>query len=306
MHLVAVIALENVVPFDLATPYEVFSRAPGYEVRICGEAREVDAGGFVMRTRFGLKALEHADTIIVPGIGDISKPVSSKVIKALRAAALRGTRIASICSGAFVLAATGLLDGKRATTHWLAAAELARRFPSVKVDPDVLYVDTGQLLTSAGAAAGLDLCLHLVRRDFGATVAMQTARLSVMPLERDGGQSQFIVHAAPVEASSLDPLLHWLEKNLARALPLEDIAHHAGLSVRTLTRRFSEQLGTTPLQWLLKARVRRAQHLLESTSQSIEVVAEHSGFSSASALREHFHRVVNASPQRYRSSFRRT
>ena len=311
MHQVAVVALDGVVPFDLATPCEVFGRvrlpsgSAGYRVRVCGVRREVDAGTFTLKTRHGLSLLSKAHTVIVPGIADVSVPIPGELVQALRAAAKRGARIASICSGAFVLAATGLLDGRRATTHWLATEELARRHPTIEVDPNVLYVDGGQLLTSAGAAAGLDLCLHLVRLDYGAAVAADAARLSVMPLERDGGQSQFIVHAPPgPELSSLEALLPWLEKHLARKLSLEVIARRAALSVRTLNRRFREQLGTTPLNWLLRARVRRAQALLETTSLSVESIAAKVGFGSASALREQFQRFVSTSPYAYRRAFR--
>ena len=203
MHRVAVVAFNGVVPFDLSVAYEVFGRvrlangSPGYEVQVCGAQREVDAGAFIMKTRYGLGALAKAHTIVLPGVADLELTVPPELIRAVRAAASRGARIASICTGAFVLAATGLLHGRRATTHWLAAAELARRYPAIHVDADVLYVDSGQYLSSAGAAAGLDLCLHVVRRDYGAAVAADTARLSVMPLERAGGQSQFIVHAPP-------------------------------------------------------------------------------------------------------------
>ncbi|HEY0468291.1 MAG TPA: AraC family transcriptional regulator, partial [Polyangiaceae bacterium] len=185
IHRVAIVALEGVVPFDLATPCEVFGRVrlaggrPGYEVRVCSARREIDAGAFVIKTRHDLSSLSRADTVILPGIADAAQPIPLSLIKALRAAAARGVRVASICSGAFVFAATGLLDGRRATTHWLATAELARRYPEIEVDADVLYVDTGQFLTSAGAAAGLDLCLHIVRLDHGAAVAADTARLSV-------------------------------------------------------------------------------------------------------------------------------
>ena len=311
MHQVAVVALDGVVPFDLATPCEVFGRvqlasgSAGYEVRVCGVRREVDAGAFTLKTRHGLSGLSKAHTIIVPGVADVSLPIPGELVHALRASAKRGARIASICTGAFVLAATGLLDGRRATTHWLASAELARRHPAIEVDPHVLYVDGGQFLTSAGAAAGLDLCLHLVRLDYGAAVAADTARLSVMPLERDGGQSQFIVHAPPApEHSSLEALLPWLEKHLSQRLTLQLMARRAALSVRTLNRRFREQLGTTPLNWLLRARVRRAQALLETTSHSVEGIAAKVGFGSVSALREQFQRFVSTSPHAYRRAFR--
>jgi transcriptional regulator GlxA family with amidase domain len=308
---VAIVALDGVVPFDLSVPTEVFQRVrlpggrAGYEVRVCGVTPEVNAGAFSLRTRWGLEELARADTVILPGTSDVRVPVPEELVRAVRAAAASGTRVASICSGAFLLAATGLLDGRRATTHWLATDELARRHPEIHVDPDVLYVDEGQFLTSAGAAAGLDLCLYMVRLDYGAAVAADAARRSVMPLERDGGQSQFILHAPPApDGSSLEPLLRWLDENLHEPLTLEDIARHAAMSVRTLHRRFREQMGTTPLQWILRARVRRAQLLLETTGHSVEAIAERVGFGSATAFREHFQRFVTTSPQAYRRAFR--
>jgi len=311
MHRVAIVATDGVVPFDLATPCEVFGRVqlpggrPGYQVRVCGVARELDTGTFRIQVRHGLEELARADTIILPGTADPSAPVPDRLVRAVRKAAAGGTRVASLCSGAFLLAATGLLDGRRATTHWLATRELARRYPKVCVDPDVLYVDEGQVLTSAGAAAALDLCLHMVRLDYGSAVAAEAARFSVMPLERDGGQSQFIVHASPPpDGSSLAPLLVWLEENLDAELALGDIARRAAMSVRSLNRRFREQTGTTPLQWLLRARVRRAQLLLETTAHSIERVATNVGFGSVTAFREHFRRAVATSPQAYRRAFR--
>jgi transcriptional regulator GlxA family with amidase domain len=311
MHAVAVVALDGVVPFDLSTPCEVLGRArlpgghAGYQVRVCGVKPRVNAGAFDMQLRHGLDELARADTIILPGISDLDVQIPPALLRAVRAAAAAGTRVASICTGAFLLAATGLLDGLRATTHWRAADELARRHPAIEVDPAVLYVDEGQFLTSAGAAAGLDLCLHIVRLDYGSAVAADTARVSVMPLERDGGQSQFIMHAPPApDGASLEPLLRWLEENLHEPLTLEDIAHHGALSVRTLNRRFREQTGTTPLQWLLRARVRRAQHLLETTQHPVESIAGKVGFGSATALREHFQRFVATSPRAYRRAFR--
>jgi transcriptional regulator GlxA family with amidase domain len=311
MHTVAVLALDGVIPFDLATPIEVFARtrlpsgdAP-YRVRICGTGEAIDAGAFTLRPPWGLAALAAADTIVLPG-RDTLRPVPDEVLDALRRAAAAGARIASICSGAFILAATGLLDGRRATTHWAAAAELAARHPRVDVDPDVLYVDNGQLLTSAGAAAGLDLCLHLIRRDHGSAVAAQAARLSVMPLEREGGQAQFIRHDQPPapRGSILEPVLSWMEENCAEELTLRDIATHASMSTRTLNRRFREQTGTTPLQWLLRARVRQAQHLLEATSHPVERIAREVGFGSTTAFRDRFRRVVGTSPHGYRTTFR--
>jgi transcriptional regulator GlxA family with amidase domain len=311
MHLVAVVAFDGVVPFDLSTPCEVFGRVrlpggrAGYQVRVCGVKPEVSAGLFSMKVPYGLAELAYADTIVLPGLADLSLPIAVSLLDAVCAAAHNGTRVVSICTGAFLLAATGLLDGLRATTHWLAAGELARRHPLITVDPSVLYVDNGQLLTSAGAAAGLDLCLHLVRLDYGAAVAADTARVSVMPLERDGGQSQFIMHVPPAPScSSLEPLLRWLEERLHDPLTLAQIAQHAGMSIRTLNRRFREQTGTTPLQWLLRARVRRAQHLLEVSAYSLESITARVGFGSSAAFRAHFQRLVSTTPQAYRRAFR--
>jgi transcriptional regulator GlxA family with amidase domain len=232
-------------------------------------------------------------------------PLPPGVGAALREAAAAGTRIASICSGTFPLAATGLLDGLRATTHWLGAARLAAAYPDIDVDPGVLYVDNGQILTSAGAAAGLDLCLHLIRRDYGSAVAADAARLSVMPLEREGGQAQFIVHdhTPSPKGVVLEPVLDWLRDNLARELTLDEIAAHAGVSTRTLMRRFREQTGTTPLQWLHRARVRQAQHLLETTRHSVERIGAQVGFGSPTAFRDRFKRTTGVSPHTYRRTF---
>ena len=311
MHAVAVLALDQVIPFDLSTPIEVFNRTrlpddrPAYEVRICAATRTVDAGAFTLTAPYGLDALAGADTIILPGCADLAAPVPEPVLDAIRAAAAHGTRIASICTGAFILAATGLLDGHRATTHWVAASLLAQRFPGIDVDPGVLYVDNGQFLTSAGAAAGLDLCLHLIRRDHGSAVAADAARLSVMPLEREGGQAQFIATDQPPtpRGSVLEPVLRWMQDNTDSELTLEDIAEHAGMSTRTLNRRFREQTGTTPLQWLHRARIRQAQYLLEATDHPVDRIAGQVGFGSPTAFRDRFKRVVGTSPAAYRSAF---
>lgn len=309
MHIVAIVALHGVVPFDLSTPCEVLGRVrvPGlhdaYQIRVCGEAKYVKAGAFDIRVQWDLSHLAGANTVIVPGLANPMMPIADEVIEAIRGAAAGGARIASICTGAFVLAATGLLDGLRATTHWLAAPELARRYPLIKVDPNVLFVDNGQILTSAGAAAGLDMCLHMVRRDYGMAVAADTARVSVMPLEREGGQAQFIVHEPPASGTTLEPLLRWLEENLHSTLTLEDIARQAGMSIRTLNRRFHEQTGTTPLQWVLASRVRRAQQLLETTGLPVEQVATTVGFESVTTFRDRFNRLVGTNPQAYRRAF---
>jgi transcriptional regulator GlxA family with amidase domain len=314
MHIVAVLALPGVVPFDLGVPLEVFGRtrledgSNPYEVRVCSPTGRVDAGAFVLDTPWGLDALDSADTIILPGYADADAPIGDEVIGGLRTAAARGARIASICSGAFLLAATGLLDGLRATTHWVAAGLLASRHPEIEVDPGVLYIDNGQVATSAGAAAGLDLCLHLIRRDHGSAVAATAARLSVVPLEREGGQAQFIVHERPPaprgRGSTMEPLLRWLEESAPADLTTGQIAAHAGMSTRTLNRHFREQTGTTPLRWLHGARVRRAQHLLETTGESVDRIGDRAGFGSPTAFRDRFRSIVGTSPQAYRQAFR--
>ncbi|MFE0378774.1 GlxA family transcriptional regulator [Streptomyces inhibens] len=314
MHTVAVLALDGVIPFDLSTPIEVFERTrrpdgrPAYRVRVCAPTEDIDAGAFTLRAPWSLDTLAEADTIILPGISDPAAPVPDEVIDALRQAAARGTRLASICTGAFILAATGLLDGHRATTHWAAAAQFAARHPAIDVDPDVLYVDNGQLLTSAGAAAGLDLCLHLIRCDLGSAVAADAARLSVMPLEREGGQAQFIVHEHPPapRGSALEPLLRWMQDNARRDLTLDDLASQAGMSVRTLNRRFREQTGTSPLQWLHRARIRQAQYLLETTTHPVDRIALQVGFGSPTAFRDRFKRLIGTSPHAYRRAFQGT
>ncbi|SCD68099.1 Transcriptional regulator GlxA family, contains an amidase domain and an AraC-type DNA-binding HTH domain [Streptomyces sp. LcepLS] len=313
MHTVAVLALDHVIPFDLSVPIETFGRTrlpdgrDAYRVVVCAPSpgEEVATGAFTLRAPYGLDALRTADTVVVPGTATPLAPLPAPVLEALREVAARGTRIASICTGAFPLAATGLLDGLRATTHWAAAALLAETYPAVEVDPDVLHVDNGQLLTSAGAAAGLDLCLHLVRRDYGSAVAADAARLSVMPLEREGGQAQFIVAPWPAtpRGAELEPLLAWLEAHLDEEVTVERMARQAGTSTRTLIRHFKEQTGTTPLRWLHRARVRRGQHLLETTGYSVERIAGQVGFGSAGAFRERFKRTTGVSPQGYRRAF---
>ncbi|MGA5760397.1 GlxA family transcriptional regulator [Nonomuraea bangladeshensis] len=311
MHTVVVLALDQVVAADLATPVEVFGRVRvdgrrAYRVLVCAVTPQVASDAFTIVAPHGLEALREADTIVVPGCSEGAAPPDPAALEALRAAAAGGVRIASICVGAFTLAAAGLLDGLSATTHWAAAERLAEAYPLVDVRPDVLYVDNGQILTSAGAAAGLDLCLHLIRRDLGSAVAADAARLAVTPLEREGGQAQSVTHARPPapRGSLLEPVLSWIEDNLAGELTPAGMAARAGMSERTFGRRFREQTGTTPLQWLLRARVRRAQLLLETTDHGVERVAAQAGFTSATAFRERFKRVVGVTPQSYRASFR--
>jgi transcriptional regulator GlxA family with amidase domain len=313
MHSVAILALEGVVASDLSAPIEVFGRTclpdgqAAYRVRVCSPSNEIDTGTFTLRAPWRLDILTEADTIILPGLANPMAPIPDDVLAALRNVATRGTRIASICTGAFILAATGLLDGLRATTHWLAANELARRYPRVHVDANVLFVDNGQFLTSAGAAAGFDLCLHMIRQDYGSAVAASAARISVMPLERDGGQAQFIAHEPPPpDGTTLEPLLRWMDEHMHQDLRLEDIAAQAMMSTRTLSRRFREQAGTTPLQWLNRARLRKAQCLLETTDHPIELIASHVGFGSSTTFRDQFKHLVGVSPQAYRRAFRGT
>ena len=312
MHAVAVAAFDGVNPFDLAIPCEVFGRvrladgrAP-YRVRVCGVTRMVDAGTFALGTATGLGVLARADTVVVPGLNDPAVVVPPSLVRALRRAHANGARIASICSGSFVLAAAGLLDGLRATTHWLAAAELARRYPAVDVDPNVLFIDNGRVLTSAGAAAGMDLCLHMVRRDHGATVAAYAARLAVVPFERDGNQAQLVAHSAPApDAPSLEPLLRWMDAHPHEDLSLARLARRAAMSARSLSRRFRAETGTTPARWISALRVRRAQQLLETSRLSIERIADEVGFGSTATFRDRFQRVVGTSPQAYRRAFAR-
>lgn len=309
-HLVAVLAFDGVVLADLATPCEVFARVvtkdgrKAYEIRVCAEHPQVASEHANLSKLWRLSTLRSADTIIVPGLDRLDRAVSEAVQSELRKAIRRGARVASICTGAFILGAVGALDGCRATTHWLAASELARRYPAVTVDANVLYVDNGTVLTSAGAAAGVDLCLHLVRRDFGASVAAEAARAAVMPLERAGGQAQFIVYEAPsAEGTAIGPVLEWLEHHLTADASLAALARRSAMSVRTFCRRFHEQVGTTPAAWIARARLRQAQKLLETTQWSVERVATEVGLGSSTVLRQYFSKMLGTTPRAYRLSF---
>lgn len=311
-HLVTIVAFDGVVLGDLSVPCEVFGRVrqsngrPFYEVRICSLASRVRSEHVTLEVPWRLSSIRRADTVIIPGVENPAHVPPASILRAIRGAVVRGARVASICSGAFVLASTGALDGLRATTHWLAATELQQRFPAIDVDPDVLYVDNGTILTSAGAAAGFDLCLHLVRRDVGAEAAAAVARACVMPLERSGGQAQFIVHEPPMNnGTSIGRLMIWIEQNLCGDLSLPALARNAAMSVRTLSRNFRSQAGMTPAEWIARARVRSAQRLLETTRLDVEQVAAECGFGSASVLRQHFAAVVGTSPLSYRRAFSR-
>ncbi|TDO43176.1 transcriptional regulator GlxA family with amidase domain [Kribbella sp. VKM Ac-2527] len=311
MTIVAVLAIEGVIGLELTGACQVFATAkdpvdgrPLYDVRVCGGPAGTDVVAFdrgILRAQapYGFEEALRADTVIVPASFD---PPTS-VVEVVREAHRRGIRIASICTGAYVLAEAGLLDGRQAATHWNHAAELARRYPEVDVVTDALYLDDGDVLTSAGVTAGLDLCLHLVRRDHGSAVAAAVARQLVMAPHRDGGQAQYI--ATPVVAGndSLEPVLHWMTEHLTEPLTLATIAAQASLSTRSLSRRFRDQIGTTPLQWLIRARLARAQELLETTDLNIAQVAAAAGFGSPLLLRQHFTRTLNTTPTNYRRTF---
>jgi transcriptional regulator GlxA family with amidase domain len=254
---------------------------------------------------YPLAAAIDADTIVVIGVPAGREPLT-EALDLLREAHGRGIRIASISAGgARVMAASGLLDGRRLATHWSRANMLAERYPQVVVDTDVLYIDHGDVLTSAGAASGIDMCLHMIRQDFGSAVAADVARHMVVPPQRDGGQAPYIAHPDPGDDhGSLEPTMRWLRERLGEPVTLADIASYAGLSPRTLNRRFREQTGTTPLQWLLRQRVHHAQELLETTDLSVEEISRHCGFGTSIAMRQHFAKHIRTSPMAYRRTFR--
>jgi transcriptional regulator GlxA family with amidase domain len=307
MHRVVALALPEVVAFDLGIPAQIFgSTAPGYSFEVCGPRRRVASDtGFAIAVERGLEALADADTVIVPGIGEAALPFDRAALRALRAAHARGARVASICTGAFVLAAAGLLDGRRATTHWAYTDRLAAEFPSVNVDPNVLYVDEGDVLTSAGLAAGIDLCLHIVRTDRGAEVANAVARHLVVPPHRDGGQAQFVDRPLDtLPQRRLEPTREWMLDHVAAPLTVAEMARHAGYSARSFARHFRAETGATPLQWLLAQRVLLARRLLETTDLTVDEIAREAGFGAAVTLRVHFRRIVGTTPTAYRRTFR--
>jgi transcriptional regulator GlxA family with amidase domain len=308
MHRVVALALPNVVAFDLSVPAQVFGRYEGpYEFAACAPSpgRVPTTTGFAVHVDRGLEAIRDADTVIVPGFDPPSWELSGAVLEALRAAHARGARVGSICTGAFALAAAGLLDGRRATTHWAYAQRLARMYPQVEVDAGVLYVDEGDVVTSAGVAAGIDLCLHLVRRDVGAEAANAIARQIVVAPHRDGGQAQFVDAPLPAtDERGLAATRAWTLDRLREPLTVAAMARQAGCSERTFARRFRAETGTTPLQWLLRERVLHARRLLEATDLPIEDVACEAGFGTAASLRTHFRRSTATSPLAYRRTFR--
>ncbi|MFE9622910.1 helix-turn-helix domain-containing protein [Streptomyces sp. NPDC006527] len=307
---VALAVTDGMLQFELALACEVFGAdmtgvaEPWYRFSVCGPSA-VRVGRFRLAPDHGLDRLPHADTVIVPGWADVDRDPPAELIEAVRAAHEAGARVASLCTGAFVLAAAGLLDGRRATTHWAHARELAERHPRVTVDPDVLYVDNGSVLTSAGKAAAMDLCLHLVRLDHGSSVANTLARRLVVPPHRDGGQAQFVT--APVPAPDNHPLAElfpWVIRRLDQPLTVEDLARQARMSSRNLGRHFRSVTGTTPLQWLLTQRIRHAQELLETTDDTVDSIAAATGMGTSTTLRRHFQRTVGVPPDTYRRTFR--
>ncbi|TDC44107.1 helix-turn-helix domain-containing protein [Micromonospora sp. KC213] len=314
LHRVVALLTPPQSPFELACASEVFGTAPQdapprYSFRVCAERPgPVPTGaGYAMLVEAGLAALREADTVIVPGWQPPDAPVPPNVTEALRDAHQRGARIVAICTGAFVLAQAGLLDGRRATTHWRSAARFAAAFPEVQVDPDVLFVDHGDVATSAGTGAGIDLCLHLVRSDHGAAYAAQIARRMVLPPHREGSQLQYAAQPAPARADeSLAPLLEWATSHLDTQLTLGHLAERAGLSSRTLARRFTEQLGTSPGQWLLNQRLDAARILLEQTDLPVEAIATRVGLASAVNLRRRFRAHLGTTPGAYRRTFSET
>jgi transcriptional regulator GlxA family with amidase domain len=314
-HRVAVLALDGVAAFDLGIPGQIFNSARSasgsrlYEVRTCtadGGAVHT-SGGFQALPDHGPEILAEADTVIIPGIhGDhrLGQPDVPEVEAAALARVRPGARLVSICTAAFVLAALGKLDGRPATTHWAYADRFRRRFPRVRVDPDVLYVDEGDVLTSAGVAAGLDLCLHIVRRDHGSDVANAVARRCVLPPWRDGGQAQFIERTLPPPTrSSTGDARAWALNRLDQPIDLAAMAEQVRMSVRTFTRRFRDETGLSPSQWLTQQRVEHARLLLETTDLPVDEVARRSGFGTAVSLRQHLHAAVGVAPLAYRRTF---
>ncbi|MFG1605401.1 GlxA family transcriptional regulator [Actinoplanes sp. NPDC049265] len=306
-HRIAVLALDKVLPMEVGMPFLIFGqRGLPYDLTLCGRAAgpvETDNGWSVNVTQ-GLEALDTADTVIVPAFRRFSEPPPADVSAALARAHRRGARIASICTGAFALASAGLLDGKRATTHWRHAQELANYYPRVAVDPDVLYVDAGDVITSAGVSSGIDLCLHLLRTDHGAAVANAVAREIVAAPRREGGQAQFIERPSnPPNKVGLGKTLEWALNRLDQPLTVTELATHARLSTRTFARSFAAETGVTPLKWLNTARIDRARELLETTDAAVDHIARLCGLGTPANFRQHFRRATGVTPSEYRRTF---
>ncbi|MFB9248112.1 helix-turn-helix domain-containing protein [Sphaerisporangium melleum] len=312
MHRVMALVRPRQSTFELACAAQVFGierpeLPTRYAFGVCTErpGQVATRAGYDMLVADGLDALDRADTVIIPGWPPTEEPPSPAIVRALVRAHAGGSRVVGICSGAFALAHAGLLDGRRATTHWALADELSARFPNVQVDPHVLYVDNGDVATSGGAAAGIDLCMHLVRRDQGARYAAHIARTMVMPPHREGGQSQYSAPPHPAQFDgTLAPLLEWVTGRLGEPVTVGSMAAHAGISVRTLARRFADQLGVSPGQWLLAQRIATARDLLESSDLPVDAVARRAGLSSATNLRRRFLATLGTTPGAYRRAFR--
>ena len=311
---VAVAVGNNAAPFEIGVLCEVFGYdrsdegLPVYDfamVAVEPPPLYTQYGHFTIDTPHGLERFAEADLIAIPGWDSPVDP-SPEFLQALRDGVARGARVMSVCTGAFVLAAAGLLDGRRATTHWRHSERLARLYPAIDIDPNVLYIDEGQVLTSAGTAAGIDLSLHIVRQEHGAAVANAIARRMVVPPHRDGGQAQYIETPVPQSAAEddLTPVLDWVQANLDREVSVDDLAQRANMSVRTFNRRFVAVTGTTPHRWLTTQRVGLAQRLLEETNLDVERVAQQTGFGTAATMRHHFGLRRGTSPHLYRRSFR--
>lgn len=308
MHRVVVLALPDVVAFDLAVPAQVFGHpdeADRYRLTVCGPTAGTvpTTSGFDVAVSHGLEALYSADTVVVPGYAPHTAP-SDAVLDALDRAAVRGARVMSVCTGAFALAAAGLLDGLRATTHWQDADELAARFPAVRVDPGVLYVDDEPVMTSAGVAAGIDLCVHTIRLDHGEDAAASVARRMVVAPHRAGGQAQFLHRPAPAPGTGLADTCTWALAHLHQPLTVADLARHAGWAPRTFARRFATETGTTPQRWLTTQRLLHARQLLEATDTPIDQVAHLAGLGTATNLRALLARDLGTTPTAYRRTYR--
>ena len=303
-HRVTVLVLPGVLPLEFGIAAQIFGTDPHYELTVCA-AGPVHGDGFCVTASAGLDALAGADTVVVPGYRDFDAKPSGDVLAALLDAHQRGARLVSICSAAFALAAAGLLDGRPATTHWRVAGKLQRQYPLVDVRPNCLYVDDGDILTSAGVTAGIDLCLHLIRRDNGAAAANRRARALVAPPQRAGGQAQYVERLRPdASGDQLAPLRTWLLGHLTEPIDLDTIAGSAGMSRRTLVRRFREETGTSPMAWLTDARLDRARELLELTDEPVENLGRLTGLGSPASVRAIFHRRLGTSPYEYRTMFR--
>ncbi|GAA1893319.1 helix-turn-helix domain-containing protein [Streptomyces durmitorensis] len=319
-HSVAVLIRDGVLPMELGLVHQLFgsARSPQgarlYELTTCAltPGRIRTDADFPVYAEHGPEAVAAADTVIVPASHEEDESLTPgglppTLAKTLKSATGAGARIASICTGAFVLAAAGLLDGRRATTHWLSTDLFARTFPGVSVDPDVLYVDEGAVLTSAGEAAGIDLCLHMIRRDHGAAVAAEVARRTVVPPHREGGQAQYIRRpVAEPRVTSTSRAREWAQTRLSEPLTLAEMAEQESMSVRTFSRRFREETGLTPMQWLTQRRVDRARELLEETDRTVDRIAAEAGFGTGASLRQHFQAGLGVSPGAYRITFRGT